>query len=416
MSARLLLDLRYRAASAVAKALYAQLYTQRSAIARALPALSPEATAGAALGCSADEAAEHLATLRALGLVGDGLTLLAGASRRPVPANDGAAPVAAPDADDLRTRAQASGRSVSDLARAAGLDRSALSKYLATGSGLGADRRARLAAVVGCAVGVQSIPCETVGVQSPVQSHVQLHTTVAQHTSPAPSPSLVPPSSPLALPSDSPSEPSQIPTPTAGSAREAGLTLSAQETPSRTEKAAAKAAAKLAEREAKAAARAERVAAQEKARAEKAAAKAALVALDPVPDPGTPARAIYDAITGDARLGPITEGPGEFAQRAAQPALYPGVNVLAEVLAAGEWLSRQRAGSHSKGRAFLAHWLKRATSDAASAPKPAPGAPRTSAAFAAPAPRGKAPLATREDFLRDAATPEDLSIYGATGT
>jgi len=234
---------------------------------------------------------------------------------------------------------------------------------------------------------------------------VQLHTTVAQHTSPAPSPSLVSPSSPLALPSDSPSEPSHNPTPTAGSAREAGLTLVTPETPSRAEKAAAKAAA-----------RAEKVAAQEKARAGKAAGKAAPVALDPGPLAGTRAGAFYDAITGDARLGPITEGPGEFAQRAAQPALYPGVNVLAEVLAAGEWLSRQRAGSHSKGRAFLAHWLKRAAADAASAPKPAPGVARTSAAFAAPAPRGKAPLATREDFLRDAATPEDLSIYGATGT
>lgn len=407
MSARLLHDLRYQHAATDLRGLYLQLYLRRAE----LPALAqhaPEAVAATVLGCSSDEAAEHLAALRRAGLVGDGLTLLVGAGRaraQAVPAATQSEVEAHADTDDLRDRARASGRSVSDLAREAGLDRSALSKYLATGSGLGADRRARLAAVVGCAAGVQSIPCETQGVQSPVQSHVQLHTTDAQHTSPAPSPSLVSPSSPLALPSDSPSEPSQIPTPTAGSAREAGLTLSAQETPTRTEKAAAKAAA-----------RAERVAAQEKARAEKAAAKAALVALDPVPLAGTPARAIYDAITGDARLGPITEGPGEFAQRAAQPALYPGVNVLAEVLAAGEWLSRQRVGSHSKGRAFLAHWLKRATTDAASAPRPAPGVVRTSAAFAAPAPRGKAPLATREDFLRDAATPEDLSIYGATGT
>jgi len=170
MSARLLLDLRFAAAPDVFRGLYVLLYLRRAELPLALETMSAASVAGLVFGCTSEAADLHLHRLRALGLVGEGLELLAGVARaRAVTVANSDAVAPAGGTDDLAARARASGRSVSDLARAAGIDRSALSDYLATGSGLGAERRARLAAVVRWTVGMQQDPCENEGVRAPVQ-------------------------------------------------------------------------------------------------------------------------------------------------------------------------------------------------------------------------------------------------------
>lgn len=105
----------------------------------------------------------------------------------------------------------------------------------------------------------------------------------------------------------------------------------------------------------------------------RSARKAPAPPEDTIPLPGTPARAIYDALTGDRALCPITAGPGDFAERIADPAAYPGVNVAAEVRRAGEYASAN-PGRYTDGRAFLRNWLKRKADEVARLPKPATAA------------------------------------------
>ena len=93
---------------------------------------------------------------------------------------------------------------------------------------------------------------------------------------------------------------------------------------------------------------------------------------DPVPPAGSPARRLYDAITGDRVLGPITGGPGDLAERLVAEGAYPGVDVLAELRKAGAWAAGQPAGHWRDGRKAILGWLARAEQRAASTPKPAP--------------------------------------------
>lgn len=148
-----------------------------------------------------------------------------------------------------------------------------------------------------------------------------------------------------------------------------------------------------------------------------AGARKARVAATPPPDPvpaaGTPARRLYDAITQDRVLGPITRGPGDLAERLAQEDAYPGIDVLAEIKRAGAWAAGQRAGYWSDGRKALLSWLARTAERAGSMPKAAPrtGSP-IDAAFrpaeridwqgrrvvgAAPLPPGSAFAKTKEE-------------------
>lgn len=106
--------------------------------------------------------------------------------------------------------------------------------------------------------------------------------------------------------------------------------------------------------------------------------------LDAPPDPGTPARAIYDAITRDPILGHITVGPGDLARRLAEPAFAPGVDVLAEVLALAEYAARH-PGKYTDGRGYLTNNLRRKAAEIARMPKAAPASP-TRPARAPPAP------------------------------
>jgi hypothetical protein len=91
---------------------------------------------------------------------------------------------------------------------------------------------------------------------------------------------------------------------------------------------------------------------------------------DTIPAPNTLARRVYEAIVGDRGLCAIVVNPGDAAERWADPATYPGVNVLAEVKKAGDWLVTARRPPRD-GRAFLRNWL----SDAA-AKTPKVAAPR----------------------------------------
>ena len=94
---------------------------------------------------------------------------------------------------------------------------------------------------------------------------------------------------------------------------------------------------------------------------------------DTIPAPGTLARRVFEAIVGDRGLCAIVVNPGDAAERWADPATYPGVDVLAEVKKAGDWLVTARRPPRD-GRAFLRNWLSDKATDVARAPKPA--APR----------------------------------------
>jgi hypothetical protein len=99
---------------------------------------------------------------------------------------------------------------------------------------------------------------------------------------------------------------------------------------------------------------------------------------DTIPAPGSLARRVYDAIVGDPALSSITGNPGDAAERWADPATFPGVDVLAEVKRAGEYAA-SKPGGYSDGRRFLAKWLTRSADAIAAKPKPAhpPTAPST---------------------------------------
>lgn len=94
---------------------------------------------------------------------------------------------------------------------------------------------------------------------------------------------------------------------------------------------------------------------------------------DRAPEDGTDAARVYEVITRDDLLRPITAAPGEFARRVTDGA-YPGVDVVAEIKRAAEWLDSKRGtpqGAKSDGRAFLRNWLQGKADRIAAMPKPA---------------------------------------------
>jgi hypothetical protein len=74
-------------------------------------------------------------------------------------------------------------------------------------------------------------------------------------------------------------------------------------------------------------------------------------------------------------LRPIVAGPGDFAERLADPAAYPGVAVLAEVKRAAEYASRH-PGQYTDGRRYLTAWLSRAAERVPPKPATPPPAPK----------------------------------------
>lgn len=93
---------------------------------------------------------------------------------------------------------------------------------------------------------------------------------------------------------------------------------------------------------------------------------------DTIPLAGTLAHEVYRRIVGHRLLAPMTVNPGEFAVGITDPARYPGVNVLAVVIDAAEYLERgERTYSADGGRAFLKNQLRVALERAAAKPRPA---------------------------------------------
>ena len=98
---------------------------------------------------------------------------------------------------------------------------------------------------------------------------------------------------------------------------------------------------------------------------------------DTVPDAGTPAREVYDAITSDPVLQPITTNPGDFAARIVG-GMFPNLSerdIAAQVRRAAAHAASRPAGSYRDGRAYLTNWLTRDDATAATRPKPSPHTP-----------------------------------------
>lgn len=107
---------------------------------------------------------------------------------------------------------------------------------------------------------------------------------------------------------------------------------------------------------------------------------------DTIPAPGTLARRVFEAIVSDRALCAIVVNPGDAAERWADPATYPGVDVLAEVKRAAEW-SAAHPGRYNDGRAYLRGWLQRRADEIARAPKTARHDPTANGhAYVAPPP------------------------------
>ena len=123
---------------------------------------------------------------------------------------------------------------------------------------------------------------------------------------------------------------------------------------------------------------------------------------DTLPMPGTLARRVFDAITGDRALCPIVGNPGDASERWADPATFPGVDVLAEVMRAGEYAAT-KPGRYTDGRAFLRRWLQRKADEVAAQPKPAAPAPHVAPV---PANRGYVPKTIPlPDYMKHLARP-----------
>ena len=111
---------------------------------------------------------------------------------------------------------------------------------------------------------------------------------------------------------------------------------------------------------------------------------------DTIPAPGTLARRVFEAIVGDRALCAITANPGDASERWADPATYPGVDVLAEVRRAGEFAA-SHPGRYNDGRAFLRGWLQRKADEIARAPKTAQHDPSVNGqTYVAPPPPARA--------------------------
>lgn len=173
--------------------------------------------------------------------------------------------------------------------------------------------------------------------------------------------------------------------PPAGAASGATDEPSAQDIAATVARLAAEEAARIIDEQRKADEARERAAAEAR-RAKRAAKKAAAAAKpDKIPLPGTVARKIYDAIVSDSALAPITANPGDASERWADPATFPGVDVLAQVRRAAEYLS-SRPDRYTDGRAFLRGWLQREADRVARAPRPTVTAAPRDATKPAPRP------------------------------
>lgn len=109
-------------------------------------------------------------------------------------------------------------------------------------------------------------------------------------------------------------------------------------------------------------------------KAERRTKRAAQPIADVVPAEGTLARKVFDVVTNDRAFAGLVR-PGDFAERVCADGAYPGVDVLAQVRAAGAWAAGKPRAPWRDVRAGLLTWLRRATEDAQQSPQPHRPAP-----------------------------------------
>jgi len=98
-------------------------------------------------------------------------------------------------------------------------------------------------------------------------------------------------------------------------------------------------------------------------KAERRTKRAAQPIADVVPAEGTLARKVFDVVTNDRAFAGLVR-PGDFAERVCADGAYPGVDVLAQVRAAGAWAAGKTRAPWRDIRAGLLGWLRRAAEDA----------------------------------------------------
>jgi len=98
-------------------------------------------------------------------------------------------------------------------------------------------------------------------------------------------------------------------------------------------------------------------------KAERRTKRAAQPIADVVPSEGTLARKVFDVVTNDRAFAGLVR-PGDFAERVCADGAYPGVDVLAQVRAAGAWAAGKPRAPWRDVRAGLLGWLRRAAEEA----------------------------------------------------
>lgn len=370
-------DLRFSLAPLYQRGVYERLFAARREIAAVLAlGYEPAAIAARVLGVDRTEAESELAKLRAVGLVGDGLTLLVGArssrARASTAPTAGEAPSA--DVEVVREALRVYGGSRRALARDLGCSESALRQFAAGNSSLSRERVESLAAQLGvrstqCAVEVRSAQCEV----DPRTTHLTAHPATAQVTA-------QPTAQPVSL-SDSPSSlsvssvSSEILSKESEASEANGESLregTAQQVRSDDCAATQLTAQPTAQPETNT---------TPKRRAQRRAARTP--AVDPVPPDGTVARRVYEAITTDVALGPRVTGPGDLSMRLAAICDGTSVDPAREVIALGAWLLRQPEGRWKDAAAGLLRNISNKVNEARALPVAAPGIARAEAPGAA---------------------------------
>jgi len=358
-------DLRFATAPLHERCVYATLFAARHSIADVLTlGRDPLVVAARALGVDRDEAAAELDRLRAAGLMGDGLTLLAGVRRSRATAT--AATESNPaELAAVRAALEAYTGSRRGLARELGCSEGALRAFAAGRRALGGDLLSALAAYLEvrtskCVPELRTNEC----VPNAVSTHAGTH-QVSTHFG----------TQPLS-PSDSlsPSPESSVSSALSTAEKKSNVSNGLEGVGS-------------GEREAAAAVRTECVPtadagtqaaplslAGEPSKPRRQRRRAAEPAVDPVPPEGTVARRVYEAITTDAALAPITRGPGDLSLRLAAICEGTSVDPAAEVISAGAW--QLRNGRWTDGARGLLGWIKSSADRARSVPAAVVGAPR----------------------------------------
>lgn len=118
---------------------------------------------------------------------------------------------------------------------------------------------------------------------------------------------------------------------------------------------------------------------------ERKAKRAAQSNADVEPAEGTLARKVYEIVTTDRAFAGLVR-PGDFAVRVCADGAYPGVNVVAEVRAAGAWAAGKSRAPWRNVRSGLLGWLRRAAEEARQSASTARVAPTVVRPVRAPVP------------------------------